>query len=356
MLDVCIMVYLNNILIYSSDPATHCKQVWEVLQCLCANGLYLKPKKCKWHLETIEYLRYILSLSGLSMAQDTIQMILNWPELQKVKDIQAFLGFTNFYHRFIQGYSNIVIPLTHLTHREVPWSFFNDCWKSFLHLKEMFTSAPVLVHWIPDAPITVKTDTSDYAVTAILSITCFNDEIHPDAFHSRTLSRVKLNYDTHDKKLLVIFKVFSNWCHYLEGSAQPIDIIMDHKNLEYFSTTKLLMRCQACWSEFLCQFNLAVQYHPGKLRAKPDALTRHWDVYPKEWDKDYTHVNSDNYRPIFTNKQLAAFLQATYLEAPMLQASVLVNIEQFQLDILFSLSNDPVASLLLPTESLNDSW
>ena len=244
----------------------------------------------------------------------------------------------------------------HLIHKGVPWSFSNNCRKSFLHLKEAFTSAPVLVHWIPDTPITVETDASDYAVTTILSITCSDNEIHPVTFHSRTLSRAELNYNNHDKELLAIFKAFSNWHHYLEGSAQPIDVIMDHKNLEYFSTTKLLAHRQACWLEFLCQFNLAVWYHPGKLRAKPDVLTRRWDIYPKEGDKDYTCVNLDNYRPIFTNEQLAAFLHTTYLEAPMLWASILVNIEQLQSDILSSLPNDPVASPLLSTESLNNSW
>ena len=298
MLDVCIVVYLDDILIYSSDPTAHCKQVQEVLwclQCLHANGLYLKPEKCEWHSETIKYLRYILSPSGLSMARDKIQTILDWPELWKVKDIQAFLGFANFYRRFIQGYSNIVVPLMRLIRKGVPWSFSDDCRKSFLRLKEAFTSAPVLVHWIPDTPITIETDASDYAVATILSITCSNNEIHPVAFHSRTLSGAELNYDTHDKELLVIFEVFSNWRHYLEGSAQPIDIITDHKNLEYFSTTKLLTHRQARWLEFLCQFNLAVRYCPGKLGAKPNTLTRRWDVYPKEGDKDYAHVNPDNY-------------------------------------------------------------
>ena len=356
MLDVCVMVYLDDILIYFSNSTAHHKQVWEVLRCLCANGLYLKLEKCKWHSETVKYLGYILSPSGLSMAQDKIQTILDWPELWKVKDIQAFLGFTNFYHRFIQGYLNIVVPLMHLICKGVPWSFSNDCWKSFLRLKEAFTSAPVLARWIPDTPITVETDTSDYAVAAILSITCSNNEIHPVVFHSYTLSRAELNYNTHDKELLAIFKAFSNWHHYLEGSAQSIDVVTDHKNLEYFSTTKLLICCQAHWLEFLCQFNLAVWYHPGKLRAKPDVLTRRWDIYPKEGDKDYTCVNPDNYRPIFINEQLAASLHMTYLEAPMLQASVLIDIEQLRSDILSSLSNDPVTSPLLSAESLDDPW
>ena len=103
----------------------------------------------------------------------------------------------------------------------------------------------MLVHWTPDAPITVETDASDYAVAAILSITCSNNEIHPVAFHSRTLTGAELNYNTHNKELLAIFEAFTTWRHYLDGSASPIDVVTDHKNLEYFSTTKLLTRRQA---------------------------------------------------------------------------------------------------------------
>ena len=153
---------------------------------------------------------------------------------------------------------DIVVPLTCLTRKGVPWNFSEDCQKSFFRLKDVFTSTPVLVHWTPDAPITVETDASDYAVTAILSIMCSDNEIHPVAFHSRTLTGAELNYDTHDKELLAIFEAFTTWRHYLEGSASPIDVVTDHKNLEYFSTTKLLTRRQAQWSEFLCQFNLTV--------------------------------------------------------------------------------------------------
>ena len=88
--------------------------------------------------------------------------------------------------------------------------------------------------------MTVETDASDYAIAAILSITLPDGEIHPVAFHSRTLSSSKLNYDTHDKELLAIFEAFEKWCHYLEGSRTPIDVVTNHKNLEYFATTKLL--------------------------------------------------------------------------------------------------------------------
>jgi len=116
---------------------------------------------------------------------------------------------------------------------------------AFNSLKHASTTAPILTHFIPDTPIIVEMDASDYAVAGILSITCADGEIRPVAYYSWTLTAPELNYDTHDKELLAIFEAFWNWRHYLEGSASPIDIVTDQKNLEYFSTSKLLSRWQA---------------------------------------------------------------------------------------------------------------
>jgi hypothetical protein len=111
-------------------------------------------------------------------------------------------------------------------------------------------------------------------LTAILSIHTTDGDIHPVAFHSHSFNSAELNYDTHDKELLAIFEAFKHWHQYLEGSGTPVDVVTGHKNLEYFSTTKLLTHRQACWSEFLSQFNMVICFCPGKLGAKPDALTR----------------------------------------------------------------------------------
>ena len=120
----------------------------------------------------------------------------------------------------------------------------------------------------------METDASDYALAAILSIVNKDNEVHPVAFHSCTFTVAELNYDTHDKELLAIFEAFKIWRHYLEGPAYPIDVVMDYKNLEYFSTTKVLTRRQARWSEYLSQFNLVIRFRPGCLGTKLDALTR----------------------------------------------------------------------------------
>jgi len=310
MLDVCVVMYLNNILIYSKDMESHQQHVREVLRRLRLHGLFTKPEKCEFHSDLVEYLGYRLSPDGLTMSPDKIQTISDWPEPRKVKDIQSFLGFANFYRWFIFNYSDIVVPLTRLTWKDTPWNFSEDCQCSFNALKHAFTTAPILTHFIPDTPIIVETDASDYAVTGILSITCADGEIHPVTYYSWTLTAPELNYDTHDKELLAIFEAFQNWRHYLEGSASPIDVVTNHKNLDYFSTSKVLSRQQAQWSKFLSQFNLVIHFRPGKLSAKPDALTRRWDIYPKEGDSGYAWVNPQNLRPVFTQEQLSNSLRA----------------------------------------------
>jgi RNase H-like domain found in reverse transcriptase/Reverse transcriptase (RNA-dependent DNA polymerase) len=235
-----LVVYLDDILIYSDDPAKHREHVREVLRCLRKHGLFAKADKCEWHRDSVEFLGYMLSADGLTMSVDKVQTIQDWPEPRKIKDIQSFLGFANFYRRFIYNYSNITVPLTRLTRKGTPWLFTEECRESFNFLKKAFTSAPILSHWVPNRPLVMETDASDYALGAILSL--FDEEgvLHPVAFHSRTFTGAKLNYDVHDKELLAIFEAFQRWRHYLEGSGSSIDVVTDHKNLEYFATPKLL--------------------------------------------------------------------------------------------------------------------
>jgi hypothetical protein len=213
LLDVCVTVYLDDILIYSDNLSDHRKQVREVLKRLRRHGLYARADKCEFETESVEYLGYILSPEGLKMSDDKVKIIQDWPEPKKVKDIQSFLGFANFYRRFIYNYSDIVVPLTRLTRKDSRWDFGDLCRESFQSLKDTFTTAPILTHWVPDAQIIVETDASDYTLAAILSIITEDGEVHPMAFHSRTFTAAELNYDTHDKELLAIYEAFRIWRH-----------------------------------------------------------------------------------------------------------------------------------------------
>ena len=148
MLDVCAVGYINDILIYLDSIDQHRDHVQEVLRCLQEARLYANPKKCNFHMDTVEYLGFILTPTGLHMDPAKVAVIQNWPEPQNIHDVQSFLGFTNFYHHFIVDYSQLTLPLTNLCKREAT---------TFQTLKNVFSTAPVLCHWVPDLRMMVDT-------------------------------------------------------------------------------------------------------------------------------------------------------------------------------------------------------
>jgi len=164
LLDICVVVYLNNILIYSDNLEEHKLHVKEVLRRLRKHQLYALSSKCSFHQNRIKFLGFIISTNGLQMDEDKVQVIWDWPTPRRVKDIQSFLGFVNFYRRFIKGYSELSAPLTYLTWKTIPWNWFANCENAFETIKRAFTMAPVLKHWNPDSPLVLETDTSDLAV------------------------------------------------------------------------------------------------------------------------------------------------------------------------------------------------
>src|SRR5258708_6626475 len=173
-----------------------------------------------------------------------------WPDPHNIKDIQSFLGFGNFYQKFIHECSDITILLTNLTWKDTPWNFGVKGADIFQCLKDAFNTAPVLFHWAPDLPMTVKMDTFDFDIADILCLHP-DDEICPVTFLSHSLQPTEHNYNTHNKELLTIIEAYKSWYHYLKGSTDVINMVTDHKNLEYFRTTKKLTHHQAHWSEFL---------------------------------------------------------------------------------------------------------
>jgi hypothetical protein len=132
--------------------------------------------------------------------------------------------------------------------------------------------APVLHHYDPTLPIIVEMDASDFAIGAVLSQK--EDRVQPVAFYSRKMTATELNYDIHDKEMLAIVSAFKEWRRYLEGAEHPILVFSDYKNLEYFTTTKVLNHCQARWAQELAGYDFKIVYCPGNLNGKPDALSR----------------------------------------------------------------------------------
>jgi hypothetical protein len=150
-----------------------------------------------------------------------------------------------------------------------------------------FTSAPILIHPDPAKPFIVETDASNFALGAILSQFGIDGLLHPVAFYSQKLTSAEINYQVYDKELLAIITTFKQWRRYLAGVQHRVQILTDHKNLLYFTTTRTLNRRQARWSIFLADFDFEIQYQPGTQQAKVDALSRHSEYELRVGDEAY---------------------------------------------------------------------
>jgi hypothetical protein len=289
MLDAGTVVYIDDILIYSETEEQHVELVREVLSRLEKHSLAIEPEKCFWHQEKVDFLGYVVSAKGIEMATDKVETILKWREPQNVTEVQSFLGFANFYRRFIQDYSKVAKPLTDLTSKSLEWNWTRECKMAFKLLKRRFTSAPILVHYDPDLPIVVECDASDFAIGAILSQKV-NDKWHPVAFYSRKMNKAEINYEIHDKELLAVTAAFKEWRRYLEGAKHQITVYTDHRGLEWFANNRPINRRQARWALELDGYDFVIVYRPGVRNGKPDALSRRSEYRPEKGGQDYQPV------------------------------------------------------------------
>jgi transposase InsO family protein len=276
LLDHKVLIYLDDILILSEDPKQHTADVRQVLERLIKHNLYCAPHKCEFSTTKTEFLGFIVTPEGVSMAQDKVSAVLEWPIPTKVKELQQFLGFANFYRRFIKGYSRIISPLTRLLKKDYKWEVDHAAQAAFDKIKFAFTDASILAHFDPALPTIIETDASDYAISGILSQ--YHDKLlRPVAFMSRKMNPAERNYEIHDKELLAIVESVKLWRHYLEGLADPFIILSDHQALQYFQSSKTLTRRQARWSETINHHKYVIRYRPGDKSGKPDALSRRPD-------------------------------------------------------------------------------
>ncbi|KAL0172961.1 hypothetical protein M9458_033272 [Cirrhinus mrigala] len=266
-----VIVYIDDILIYSPSLSEHIGHVKLVLQKLREFTLLLKAEKCKFHVTHTSFLGYIISPTGVCMDERKVVAISSWPTPTTVKELQRFLGFSNFYRRFIKNYSQVVSPLTSLLKnkpKKLTWPETAD--QAFLLLKQLFTQAPILIHPNPDLPFTVEVDASSTGVGAVLSQ---QPENHPCAF-SRKFNPAEANYDIGNRELLAVKLALEEWRHWLEGAWHPFTVLTDHKNLQYLREAKRMNSRQARWALFFTRFNFTITYRPGERNVQADALSR----------------------------------------------------------------------------------
>jgi hypothetical protein len=283
MIDLGLLVYIDDLLIYAKTKEEHDGIVKEVLQRLRVNRLAISADKCAWRQSEVEFLGYVIGREGIKMSEEKVKGVLEWRSPASLVETQAFLGFANFYRRFIKDYSRVARPITELTKKSAKdWKWTPEAEQAFTELKNRFTSAPILAHFDPEQPVIVETDASDFALGSILSQRNKENRLHPVAFHSRKFTSAEINYEIHDKELLAIVDSFKHWRRYLEGAAHQVQVFSDHQNLEYFTTTKVLNRRQARWAQELAGIDFKIYYRPGSKNGKPDALSRRSEYRPEK--------------------------------------------------------------------------
>ena len=222
-LDIFVTAHLDNILIYTKGTLKeHIQEVKKVFKALQEADIRLRPDKCKFHVKTVKFLGSIITTDGIQMDDEKVKAIREWPEPRNLKEVQAFLGFANFYRRFIQGYSQICTSLTKMTKKEQPFHWECEQREAFEKLKKKFILAPILASFNPERKIILKTNASDQALGSCLSQPDAKEQLHPVAYRFRKFSGPELNYDIHDKELLAIVDAFEEWRAYLERSRHLI--------------------------------------------------------------------------------------------------------------------------------------
>ncbi|KAI2665857.1 Transposon Tf2-6 polyprotein [Labeo rohita] len=276
MLNRWVIVYIDDILIYSSTLTDHIQHVRSVLQRLIAHQLYAKEEKCEFHQDKVSFLGYIISSEGVAIDERKVNAILNWPRPATLRELQRFLGFTNFYRRFIRHFSTVAVPLTAMIKKGTTrLSWTQPALQAFNDLRRRFSSAPILHHPDPEKPFIVEVDASSTGVGAVLSQRHGDPpKMFPCAYFSHKLNPAERNYDVGNRELLAIKLALEEWRHWLEGSKHPFTVLTDHKNLEYLRSAKMLNHRKARWALFFTRFDFLVTYRPDSQNTKADALSR----------------------------------------------------------------------------------
>uniref|UniRef100_A0A8C7YBJ2 Gypsy retrotransposon integrase-like protein 1 n=1 Tax=Oryzias sinensis TaxID=183150 RepID=A0A8C7YBJ2_9TELE len=277
-----VFVYLDDILIYSNNQTQHEQHVRQVLTRLLDNRLYVKSEKCEFHVDHVQFLGYIIEAGRIRPDPSKIEAVSNWEPPNSRKKLQQFLGFANFYRRFIKNYSSIAAPLTRLTSSTQSFQWTQEDQQAFDRLKGLFVTAPILIQPDPSCQFIVEVDASDSGVGAVLSQKGHHTgKLKPCAFFSRKLSPAEQNYDVGNRELLAIKLALEEWRHWLEGAEHPFVVWTDHKNLAYLRTAKRLNSRQARWCLFFDRFCFTITYRPGSRNVKPDALSRKYSSSDK---------------------------------------------------------------------------
>ncbi len=279
-----VLVFLDDILIYSRTLEEHERHLRAVLQRLQSQKLYAKLSKCQFMRQEVEFLGHFVGRAGVRMVEGKVAAVQRWPTPQCQKEVEQFLGLAGYYRRFIAGFSRLAAPLSQLcgtlqkakggarrTPPRKPFVWGAEQQEAFQALKGAVSSAPCLAIPDPQREFIVHTDASGYATGAVL-MQQFDEGLRPIAFLSKKMTPAQRNYPVHEQELLAILNALKAWRHYLGG--RPFTVLTDHQSLQYVETSAMATPRQVRWAAWLAEFDFKVRYAPGRANVAADALSR----------------------------------------------------------------------------------
>ncbi|GMJ07598.1 hypothetical protein HRI_004429000 [Hibiscus trionum] len=266
-LDRFVVVFIDDILVYSRTEEEHDEHLRLVLQTLLENQLYVKLSKCEFWIREVVFLGHVISASGISVDPKKIEAIVSWKQPKSVTEIRSFLGLAGYYRRFVEGFSRIATPLTKLLQKNVPYEWSDARQEAFEKLKKALTEAHILIQPEPGREFVIYSDASYVGLGCVLM-----QEGKVVAYASRQLKVHGKNYPTHDIELAVVVFALKIWRHHLYG--EKCTVYTDHKSLKYLMSQRELNLRQRRWLELLKDYDLTIEYHPGKANVVADALSR----------------------------------------------------------------------------------
>ncbi|KAJ9535388.1 hypothetical protein OSB04_un001497 [Centaurea solstitialis] len=267
MLDRSVIVFIDDILIYSKSKEEHVEHLREVLEVLRKEKLYAKFSKCDFWLQEVQFLGHLVNREGIKVDPAKVEAVMKWETPKTPTEVRSFLGLAGYYRRFIQDFSKIAVPLTRLTRKSERFVWGEEQEAAFDTLRRKLCEAPVLT--LPEGveDLTVYCDASYHGLGCVLM-----QRGRVIAYASRQLKTHEVNYPTHDLELAAVVFALKLWRHYLYGVR--CTIYTDHKSLRYFMDQQNLNMRQRRWLEVVKDYDCEILYHPGKANVVADALSR----------------------------------------------------------------------------------
>ncbi len=314
-MNICCVIYLNDILVYFETKEQHWEHVCKILRMLLKYWLYIKLSKCTFNRSKVIFLKFMIKWKNIQMKQSCINAITSWSEFKFAKNILVFLRFVRFYQQFIKEFFQIVTLLTDLiknAKKKMMHSLFaitSKARKAFERLKAVFINAFILKHYDWDANLCMKINASNRKVKDVLSQKSKTDQWHFIVYYSYKFKEAEVWWDMHNKELYAIVLNFKNWQHYLQNNKWFICVITDYNNLRYFMMTKKLNVRQMRWAEKLAAFDFYIKYHKDKLNSA-NASSRRLDIMKLNDSKK----NNDYFLSTLQNKLCNQKCQSELLE------------------------------------------